>query len=322
MTNQPDSLGPDYAPDPAAPPRIAADGTSTPGGAYTPQPAGTGTPGRTSTPGGTGTPRGTGTPGGTAAPVSGQPWPTPSGNPLSPDPYPPPPPATYAPTSYSPGYAPVPEPSPDYPPTSQFPAQALPYAPPGYAPDYGHGYPPPAYAGPPGYGQPPAAPPPPRKSNVPIIAVILAVTLLLCGGIATAGVLVARNVTNKAKEVVGNLPTALPELPLMPTDLPTVPPGLERTITVTYEVSGDGPVGIVYLEKLGDAPVRLENVKLPWKFTAEVQTPAVLSVVAIRAGTAEGTVSCTALVDGDEVKQHTSGEGNFATASCTYFALD
>lgn len=303
MSNQPESP----QPDPAAPPPIAPDGTSAPGTA--------------------------------------QPWA-------------PPPPADYnPPQAYSPGPAGVP--SPDYPPTSQFPpvggGQPVNYAPPGYTPDYGHGhpaagqpaagqpaggyppggyppagyppqgYPPPGYPPqgypPPGYGQPP--PPPPRKSNVPIIAVILAVTLLLCGGIATAGVLIARNVTDKAKEAVGSLPTAAPELPGLPSGLPTeVPGGNGRTVTVTYEVTGDGPARIVYLEKLGEAPALADDVKLPWKFTAQVQVPTLLSVIATRVDTSDGAVTCRALVDGQEVKKSTSSQGGFATASCTYFALD
>ena len=269
------------------------------------------------------------------APISGQPWSTPSGDALSerPQAYQPPP-------AYAPGQAPIPEP--DYPPTSQFPAQPPPlnYAPPGYAPDYGGyapspGYPPPGqeppgYAPPghvpPGYGPPGYGPgygPPPRKSNAPIIAVILAVTLLLCGGIATAGVLIARSVADKAKETAAapfdNLPTAVPTLPGLPTDLPTDDTG--RKISVTYEVSGDGPVSIVYLQKMGDTPVRLTEVNLPWKFTTEVQTPALLSVVVVRLGATDGTVKCRALIDGDEVKASTSGKSAFATTTCTHLVL-
>ena len=331
----------------------------------------------------------------TAAPVSGQPWATPSGDPLSPEPDQPPATAPQPPT-FKPGYASLPEPpDPDYPPTSQFPPTAsypatasgqgypppVNYAPPGYAPDYGpaghapghpgsghpgqgqpgsgypgqgqpgQGYPDPAYQGqgypppgyPPGYPQPPhpggpgPAGKPPRKSSVPIIAVIVAVTLLLCGGVATAGVLIARNVADRAEQAVDDLPTfdpVEPELPGLPTDLPGLPtelpqaptgaPGsIGRTISVTYEVTGDGPASqILYVEKLGEAPKRLENVKLPWKFTAKMETPALLSVVAMRIDTSEGEISCRALVDGAEVKQRTSDPGTVATASCTHFALE
>jgi hypothetical protein len=303
------------------------------------------------------------------APISGQPWPTPSGDALSEQPQ------AYQPPAYAPGNAPISEP--DNPPSSQFPAQPPPvnYAPQGYAPSNGGhqggyapppgdappgypgpgypgpGYPPPGYAapgygqpgygqpgygqpgygqpgyGPPGYGPPGYGPPgygpPPRKSNTPIVAVILAVTLLLCGGIATAGVLIAHNVADKAREAASapfdDVPTTVPNLPGLPTDLPT--DGTGRTISVTYEISGDGPVSIVYLQKMGDAPVRLTDVALPWKFTTEVQTPALVSVVAVRLGTTDGTVKCRALIDGAEVRASTSSSSAFATVTCTHLAL-
>ena len=274
------------------------------------------------------------------------------------------------PPTFQPGYASLPRPSdPDYPPTSQFPpVESYPatapypypaaasdhvpppsvgyappgYAPPGYAPDHGSpghqapGYPPPPGHHPgPGYPGPPGRPP--RKSKLPIVAVIVAVTLLLCGGVATAGVLVARNVADRAEEAVDNLPTLDPQLPTvdpelpglptdlpgLPTELPQAPNGSGRTITVTYEVTGDGPASqILYTEKLGEAPKRLQNVKLPWKFTTEIETPALVSVVAMRIDTSDGTIGCRALVDGAEVKQRTSEPGTVATASCTHFALD
>jgi len=221
------------------------------------------------------------------------------------------------------------------------------YAPPGYAPDYGmpdhsasaysapgdgdldhsghgQGYPPPAYQSPgyplPGY-QPPG--PPPRKSSAPIVAVIVAVALLLCGGVVTASILVVRNVTDRAKEAVApinNLPTAVPELPGVPTDLPTSD---GHTVKVTYEVTGDGPAQILYLTKLGDPPTVLDNVKLPWRFSTDVETPVLLSVSATRVDPSEGTLTCRALVDGKEVKKNTSESGNIGTtAFCAHLAVD
>jgi hypothetical protein len=151
--------------------------------------------------------------------------------------------------------------------------------------------------------------------------VILVVALLLCGGIATAGALIAHNIANKARETaeapLDNLPTTMPTLPGMPTDLPTD----GRTMSVTYEVSGDGPVSIVYLQKIGDAAVRLSDVKLPWKFSAQVQTPALLTVVVVRLSATDGTVKCRTLVDGAEVRAATSGSSAFATVNCSYLAL-
>jgi hypothetical protein len=326
LSNHPQPGDPwsDRDPDPAAPPPSASDGTRPVSG-----PAG--------------------------PPVSGQPWSSPSGDPLSPDPVQPPrppsyqpgppPPQAYQPPSYSPGYASLPEPAPDHPPTAQFPSVpggadvgGVNYAPPGYTPDYGQGYPPPGYPQegyqqggypppgypPPGYPPPgyPAQPgPPPRKSNAPLIAVILAVTLLLCGGVATAGVLVARAAAEKTQEAIEpitELPTFDPELP----DLPTGVPGTARKITVTYEVTGDGPATILYFGKIGETPTRLDNVKLPWKFDVELETPTLLSVSAVRVDTTDGSISCRALIDGQEVKQGASDNGSFATATCNHFALN
>jgi hypothetical protein len=280
-------------------------------------------------------------------------------------------PGTWRPPSFTPGSAPLPQPpNPDYPPTSEFPAtptdQFPPpaYTPPGYAPpEYGQsgyappeyaqsGYPPPEYAQsgypPPGYAppghqpqQPHPGPPgrPPRKSKLPIVAVLVAITLLLCGGVATAGVLIARNVADRAERAVDalpdlpsaapqlpDLPSNAPQIPDLPTELPSLPagPGLDsRQISVTYEVTGEGKASqILYVEKLGDSPKRIENVDLPWKFSTKMETPALVSVVAMRIGTSEGTISCRALVDGAEVKQRTSSASNVATASCTHFAID
>jgi hypothetical protein len=211
------------------------------------------------------------------------------------------------------------------PPTTQFPP--VNYAPPGYAPDYGQGYqqqyqypyPPPQYA------------PPPRKSNAPLIAVVIAVALLLCGGVTTAGVLIAHNVKEKAKAAVKPItdPTLpdLPDpdlpnpgLPGLPTDLPT--DGSGQQVQVTYEVTGDGPAEIVYLPKLGASPTRVDDVKLPWRFAATMETPTVTSVVAIRTGADDGSITCRVLVDGKEVKKATSSSSGFASAACTYLAFD
>jgi hypothetical protein len=43
---------------------------------------------------------------------------------------------------------------------------------------------------------------------------------------------------------------------------------------------------------------------------------ALVSVIAIRGATSEGTLSCSAKVDGEEVAQKTS-EGTFITATCS-----
>jgi len=272
--------------------------------------------------------------------VSGQPWSSPSGDPLAAEPYQPPQPPT---PSYQPGYASLPPPQAQtsgppegYPHTSQFPEQ------PGYPPPDQQAYQPPGYGpppayGPPPYGQPPgygAPPPPPKRNNAPLIVVLIAVTLLLCAGGVTSVVLLVNRATEKAQETIDslpdanlpNLPTEVPDLPtdlptVLPTDLPTDLPNLpdldpNQEIEVEYEVTGDGPVEIVYMEKLGGDPKRVRNASLPWRKKLTMKGSALVSVVAVRGSTSEGTLSCSAKVDGKEVAQKTN-TGTFITASCT-----
>ncbi|MFG1607342.1 MmpS family transport accessory protein [Actinoplanes sp. NPDC049265] len=178
----------------------------------------------------------------------------------------------------------------------------------------------------PGYGPPP---PPPRKSNLPIVVVILAVSLLLCGGVATAGVLIYRQATNKAKEIVEpitkptlpTLPSNPVNIPDLPTEVPTLPdlpgwPESGKQVKVTYEVRGDGPIDIVYLAKIGEGPKTIKKAKLPWKFTTTTDSATVVSVTAVRGANDEGDISCRALVDGKEVVKK-SETGAFASVTCT-----
>jgi hypothetical protein len=161
----------------------------------------------------------------------------------------------------------------------------------------------------------------------------VAVVLLLCAGGVTSAVLLVNNATKKAQEKIEslpNLPTAVPELPTdlptgfptdFPTDLPTGLPDIpdvdpDQELKVEYEVSGDGPVEIVYVDKLGGEAQRVRNAALPWRKTVTMKGSALVSVIAVRGATSEGTLSCSAKVDGAEVAQKTS-EGTFITAACT-----
>ncbi|MEU8655516.1 MmpS family transport accessory protein [Actinoplanes philippinensis] len=240
-------------------------------------------------------------------------------------------------------------PPPDYPPTAQFP-------PVGHDPSPGYGQPPPydpntGYAPPPppppydpGPGYPPQpghgpAPLPPKRSKTPLIALVLAITLLLCGGVVTASVILVNRTVDKVNEVTDDakkaaepitdptfpdllpsgrpdfpgLPTEFPDLPALPTGIPGIGEGKE--ISVTYEVTGDGPAEILYVEKLDGVPKRVGNAKLPWKVTTTMKGPSVLSVIAVRTGVDSGSISCTATVDGKQVATHTA-DGALATANC------
>jgi hypothetical protein len=190
------------------------------------------------------------------------------------------------------------------------------------------GYPP-GQAGPPNFK---------RSSNVPIVAVIVAVALLLCGGTAVAGVLVVRSITDKAQEAIDNLPTVVPTalptaLPtVLPTDVPTLPtdlpgfPGLPtdgtgKTITVVYEVTGSGTADISYVEKLGETPKQVKGVKLPWRKEVSMTGATLVLVTAYRSGSGSGSLGCTATVDGEEVAKR-SAEDSYAVATCTKLILN
>ncbi|GIF06171.1 MmpS family transport accessory protein [Actinoplanes siamensis] len=212
----------------------------------------------------------------------------------------------------------------DYPPTSEFPPvdHVPPDHPrqPGHSPDHWRqpGYPPPPDQSqqpgyPPGY-----PPPPPRRSNVPLVALVLAVSLLLCGGVVTTGVLLVQRATDKAEETAQKIPTALPtQAPTaLPSNLPDLP-GLTdgRPVTVKYEVTGDGPATIIYTEKLNGLPKTLNDVKLPWRLSVTMEGLSFVSVSAVRTTLADGSITCRATVDGRTVSEHTAS-GIGATATC------
>ncbi|WP_189079627.1 MmpS family transport accessory protein [Mangrovihabitans endophyticus] len=168
---------------------------------------------------------------------------------------------------------------------------------------------------------------------------IIAVTVLLCGGTVTAAVIGYQMVRDRVSEAVepiteptlpepgGNpaepgWPTGLPsDLPGLPTDLPNLPDGNGQPYEVVYEVTGDGPAEIIYTEDVSQTPKRVREVDLPWKVTTTMQGPSMVSVTAIRSGVDSGTIKCRATVDGEEVAQKTR-EGTFATVSCLKFIVE
>jgi hypothetical protein len=166
------------------------------------------------------------------------------------------------------------------------------------------------------------------------------IVLLLCAGGATAAVLAFNNAKDKVQEAVKPMTDPLPADPFptddpgqpadpgQPTDDPGQPtddPGQadptdtgSGSITVVYEVTGDGPASIIYTDKLGGSLQRVENATLPWTHTTTMDSTALLTLTAIRTGTDDGSISCRATVDSQEVVQHTN-EGAFASASCIKF---
>jgi hypothetical protein len=178
--------------------------------------------------------------------------------------------------------------------------------------------------------QPGSPPRPPRKSNAPLVAVIVAVALLLCGGVAVAGALAFNAGVDKAKKLAEQNIPSLPPLPNIPTEAPGIPtelpqlPGIPtdgtypkgRTVTVVYEITGTGPATITYLAKLGDPPKRVQNAKLPWRVETSMTVPALVSVIAFRTGSGNGSLKCKATVDGQSVAEQ-SRDGAYAVTTCS-----
>jgi hypothetical protein len=257
--------------------------------------------------------------------------PPPPSDPLQPygpdQPYTPSPPPGADPVSGQPYAAP-----PSYAPGSAQPYSAQPYGAESFTPPSGQeppGYPPtsayPAYS-PVHPGKAPGR----RRSNAPLIAIIVVATLLLCGGVGVAGALLvgrAGDTIAGAADPVTPPPEDTPvEKPAPPAPATRQPdpgdrddptgPAAPRDVTVVYEVTGDGPVDITYLEQANELPKALRDVELPWRVKVTMEDALLVTVVAIRSGSSEGRIRCRALVDGKEVVKK-SADGTFIVASCT-----
>jgi Mycobacterium membrane protein len=228
--------------------------------------------------------------------------------------YPPPgnthptPPGQYPQPAYPAGaYAP---PQPPHDPAGSYPSGAYP------ADSYPPGAYPPGASYPSGTGYPPQATPP-RRRNGPLVALVIVIALLLCGGTATAGVLLVNAAVDKAAEIAEPITD-----PVSPTDLPTFGRGgVDPTgppVTVVYEVTGDGPVDVSYVDEDGPSN-REKGVDLPWRKKFTGTSSMVLSVLAFRTtGTDMGELTCRATVDGVEVAKRTV-KGSFLAVTCVTF---
>ncbi|MEV4629038.1 MmpS family transport accessory protein [Micromonospora sp. NPDC049523] len=280
------------------------------------------------------------------APPQPPPEPTPAADP-TPSPWAPPPtPQPWSPTpgypdadptvsgypgadTAAPGHPPAPgyppgsgyAPPAGYPPSPGYPAgQApLPGYPAGQAPLPGYpadpsvaGYPPPAWAG---------TPAPVRgRTNTGVIAVVVVLAVLLCGGagVAVAGLVSWRGSaqpqaasTPPPSGQAGGPVSAEPSPPE-----PTVQPGRQ----VVYQVIGDGPAEVSYLE-YPNMPRQVGATALPWRVEFAMPEPGVVTVLAIRTGTGQGEITCNILVDGEVVITN-SASGPYATATCAGLTMN
>lgn len=219
--------------------------------------------------------------------------------------------------------------------SGSYPPPANPYAPPpvsgagypyGYAPENtGPSAPYNPYNAAPVYDQPAKT----KRSNGPIIALVLVLALLFCGGVATAGVLLIANAGDDDPVVTQpTVPGQEPEEPddpvvpaptfdpVDPEDLPTGLPGLPGIAgkTVVYEITGTGRADITYVDDLAGDTRELKNQKLPWKhqFTS-TQGSLLLTVSATRADGDNDGLRCRITVDG---KESTSDDGSIIGAFC------
>jgi len=207
-------------------------------------------------------------------------------------------------------------------------------------------YPPPPYEQQPGAHPTQPVPPPPtsspptspyatylgppvprRRSNGPLLAVVITLAVLLTGGTVTMCALLGRteDPNTTTTDTTRDTETPRPEL---------TTPAAEASETygsgdsgdgtgekVVYEVTGDGPVSIVFLKEDGVTPERAGDTDLPWRKQLTLADDAALvTVTAIRSGGGDGSIQCRITIDGKEVAKK-SASGTFATATCTKLIL-
>jgi hypothetical protein len=224
-------------------------------------------------------------------------------------------------------------PPPGYPPP---PGHGAPNYPPGYA---APGYPPPGQAAP-GYAPyQPGGPVPTKgkkRGSGGIIALVVVLGLLFCGGSATAGVLLFSSRDDDPPAVdtappVDVAPTTQPEDPdeqEEPDDPPTgIPSGLPDIglpnaagKKVVYEVTGSGTADISYMENLTSGQQNVNDAQLPWRheFTSTEGSMLVNLTATGPGGDSDGII-CRIEVDGQEEAR---AEGSIIGAFCLATLLD
>jgi hypothetical protein len=169
---------------------------------------------------------------------------------------------------------------------------------------------------------PPPYGPPPRRSRTGLLTgIVIAVTvvMLLCIG----GVVLAVALTRGG----GGEQTAAPAAPeSRESQLPQAPPSPTRAPAptehvVVYEVTGDGPVSITYVEDPKGGTKQLGRTDLPWRVELNMgEDSFVATLLAIRLGATKGSVACRLLVDGVEVSKRAS-QGRFTAVTCADLVL-
>jgi hypothetical protein len=167
--------------------------------------------------------------------------------------------------------------------------------------------------------------PPPRRSNGPILAVVIALAVLLVGGAGVAAVLLA-NRSDEPSALTSPSPT--PEAPETAETTPAPDSSDDGSgsgdygsgAKVVYEVTGEGAASIVYFKGDGITPVRVGDTDLPWRQELRLENDAALVSVNATRASGKGTLECRITIDGEEVAKK-SAKGNFATVLCSKLIL-
>jgi hypothetical protein len=158
--------------------------------------------------------------------------------------------------------------------------------------------------------------------NRAVLFIVLGVVLVLvlCAGACVAGYAFLRDTADSVERAVAEATSAPTRTPRAtepsPSDRqPLLPPGSGEPATVVYEVTGDGPASITYVDESG-LPTQALNVELPWRTEVTMRNRAFIMLIALRSEAGDGAIGCRLTIDGREVAK-TDASGGFATVDCT-----
>lgn len=172
------------------------------------------------------------------------------------------------------------------------------------------------------------APTPPRRSNGPILAVVIALAVLLVGGVVVTGVLLVNSGDDPGRITADETPDTQRSRPaertteIRPSDDTTAGSGSEggNGSKVVYEVTGSGTASIIYFKSDGVTAAQVGETDLPWRQELTLESDA--AFVSVNATRADGTgeLGCRITIDGKEVAKK-KASGQYAIVLCTKLVL-
>jgi hypothetical protein len=174
-------------------------------------------------------------------------------------------------------------------------------------------------------GQP--APAPRRRSNGPILAVVIALAVLLVGGAVTAGVLLVNSGDDPRNDVIAD-PTRGPQTPQAEQTTPETDPseddyGSDNSgdgAKVVYEVTGSGSANVIFFKADGITPEQVGEADLPWRKELTLEGDAAFVSVNATRASGDGALGCRITIDGKEVAKK-SANGQYAIVLCSKLVL-